>query len=554
MEQTVILDGKSLTIEDVINIAEKGYKVEIPKTIEEDIIEKRTKLETQLEKYPEIKIYGTNRLHGDLKYVDVDFNILEKYQEKYIKVHNCATGAPIPEKVVRAIMVIRLNSFGKGLSGMRWETIQLMLDMLNRGVTPLVLEEGSVGASGDLVPLAMISAVMIGLEEAQAYYKSELLPATEALKKAGLKPTKLGAKEAMGLTNGSNFIAAFSVFAIRDSENLIKHASIAGALSLEAIRGEKDAFSELINENRPHPGQKKTALEIRNLIKNSKRISPEAQIHFFTRMEKYDVRVQDRYSFRAIPQVHGVVVEAIEKLKEVVEIEINSATDNPLFKEVDIDEMRVGIKIEIYEKLKNDNITKLIKGFSGANFHGQPLATVIDYLKIAITGLGLISDKRSFSLLDERLSYGLPADLALSTKDADGGLMIVQYAGAARAAENRVLSTPSSVMSISTAANQEDFVSMGANGALHLKKIIENTEKIIAIELLCALRGLQLTFDKLPENLRSLGEGTGKVFNHLSENIELRNSKDKLEDHYLMTDMKEMLSILKSGVLVKLAL
>ena len=552
MGQKVILDGKSLTIEDVINVAENGYKVEIPNEIEKEIKEKRIKLEEQLKKYPEIKIYGTNRLHGDLKYVDVDFETLEKYQEKYIKVHNCGTGAPIPIEVVRAIMVIRLNSFAKGLSGMRWGTVQLMMDMLNKNVTPVVLEEGSVGASGDLVPLAMISAVMIGLEEAEAYYNTELLSAKEALQKAGLKPTKLGAKEAMGLTNGSNFIAAFSVFAIRDAENLIKHASIAGALSLEAIRGEKDAFSELINENRPHSGQLKIASEIRKLIKGSKRISPEAQVHPFTREEKYDVRVQDRYSFRGIPQVHGVVVEAVERLKEVVNTEINSATDNPLFKEVDIEEMKVGIKNEIYEKLKKDNVTKLIKGFSGANFHGQPLATVIDYLKIAITSLGLISDKRSFSLLSEELSYGLPADLAFSTKDADGGLMIVQYAGAARAAENRVLSTPSSVMSISTAANQEDFVSMGANGALHLKKIIENTEKIVAAELLCALRGIQLTFNKLPKSLSSLGEGTTKVFEYLSKNEKLKDSKDRLEDHYLRVDMEEMTSILKSRELVKL--
>lgn len=549
MEQKVLLDGKNLKIKDILNIAENGYKVEISRNIEEDIRDKRTKLENQLKKYPEIKIYGTNRLHGDLKYVNVDVDMLEKYQEKYIKVHNCGTGASIPIAVVRAMMVLRLNSFAKGLSGMRWETIQLMLDMLNKNVTPVVLEEGSVGASGDLIPLAMISAVMIGLKEAEAYYNTELLSATEALKKAKLKPVKLGAKEAMGLTNGSNFITAFLVFTIRDTENLIKHASIAGALSLEAIRGEKDAFSKLINENRPHPGQVKIASEIRNLIKNSKRISQEAQIHPFTQEKEFDIRIQDRYSFRGIPQVHGVVVEAIEKLKEVVNIEINSATDNPLFKEVSIHEMKVEIK-KIYKKLKKDNVTKLIKGFSGANFHGQPLATVIDYLKIAITSLGLISDKRSFSILDERLSYGLPANLALNTKDADGGLMIVQYAGAARAAENRVLSTSSSIMSISTAANQEDFVSMGANGVLHLKKIIENTEKIIAIELLCAHRGIQLTYDKLPKNLRSLGKGTSKVFDYLSKNEKLKNTKDQLEDHYLRIDIEEMISILKSGKLI----
>jgi histidine ammonia-lyase len=583
MKQKKTLDGESLTIEDIINIAENGYEVEIPKPIEKGIKEKRKKLEDQLEKYPEIKIYGTNRLHGDLKDVDVGFGILEKYQEKYIKVHNCGTGVPVSEKIVRAIMAIRLNSFAKGLSGMRWETVQLLMDMLNNHVTPLVLEEGSVGASGDLIPLAMIGAVMIGLKEAQAYYHSELLPASEALKRGKLKPIKLGAKEAMGLTNGSNFITAFAVFAIRDAENLIEHASIAGALSLEAIRGEKDAFSETINDNRPHKGQLQIAQKIRLLVEDSKRMTPEAQTDPFNHKEsleeinkllekhhnnlsagdkknlkklakeyEWEERVQDRYSFRAIPQVHGTVIESVEKLKEVVKIEINSATDNPLFKEVDIQEMKVGIKDEIYKKLKNDNVKKLIKGFSGANFHGQPLATAIDYLKIALTSLGLISDKRSFSLLSEKLSYGLPANLAFETQNADGGLMILQYAGAARAAENRALATPSSVMSISTAANQEDFVSMGANGALHLRKIIENTEKIIAFELLCALRGIQLTYDKLPEHLRNLGKGSSKIYQYLSANPKLKASKERLEDHYLQTDMEEIISILKSGELVKL--
>ena len=553
-EKTIYLDGKSLLIEDILNIAENGYKVAIPENIKKEIIEKRKQLDEQLEKYPEIKIYGTNRLHGDLKYVDVDFKTLEKYQWKYINVHNCATGKPLPIEIVRAIMVIRLNSFAKALSGMRWETIQLMIDMLNEGVTPLVLEEGSVGASGDLVPLAMISAVMIGLAEAEAYYDGKLFSAEEALKKAGLKPTTLGAKEAMGLTNGSNFIAAMAVFAIRDAENLINNASIAGALSLEAIRGEKDAFSEVINKNRAQKGQLKISSRIRELIKDSYRMSPEAQKHSFTREKDWDVRVQDRYSFRAIPQVHGATQEALERIKEVIKIEINSATDNPLFKEVSIEEMKVGIRKEIFEKLQKDGVKKLIKGFSGANFHGQPLAAVIDYLKITLTSLGLISDKRSFSLLSEELSYGLPADLAFETKDADGGLMIVQYAGAARAAENRVLSTPSSIMSISTAANQEDFVSMGSNGAVHLQKIIHNLQVIIAVELLCALRGLQLTFDKLPEKLRSLGKGTSKVYDYLSNDDKLPVGKEKenLKDHYLRTDMDKMIEIVASGELIDL--
>jgi histidine ammonia-lyase len=539
---TVYLDGETLTVEDVIDVAENGYEVAFKDGIREKMTALRKQLDTQLRDHPEIKIYGTNMLHGDLKDVEVSPALLKQYQEKYIKVHNCGTGKPLPEKWVRAIMVIRLNSFAKNLSAMRWETCKLMLDMLNKKVTPWVLEEGSVGASGDLVPLAMIGAVMIGLPEAKAYYNGKLYGSKkdgddedggslQAFKEAGLEITELDAKEAMGLTNGSNLIAAGAVFAIRDAESLLKNASLASALSVEAIRGEQDAFSELINENRRHPGQLKIARQMRNLLKDSKRADREAQLFKLPGQpeDTVKVRVQDRYSFRAVPQVHGPVYESIEKLREVVFIEINSATDNPLF------DFSSGESVEAK---------------SGANFHGQPLAAVIDYVKITLTALGLISDKRSFSLLKERLSYGLPANLAYETSQADGGLMVTQYAGAARAAECRVLSTPASVMSLSTAASQEDFVSMGSIGILHLKKIIENVQTIIGIELLCALRGIQLTHDKLPERMQTLGKGTKKVYDKLGK--ELGEDLEEIgPDRYLRTDMEKTIALVKSGTLVE---
>ncbi|MCU0285850.1 MAG: aromatic amino acid ammonia-lyase [Acidobacteria bacterium] len=613
-EKTIYLDGEHLVIEDVINIAEKGYTVDFPEDIKVKIKSLRQRLVKQIEEHPEIKIYGTNMLHGDLKDKEVDLELIEKYQVKYMKVHNCGTGKPLPKTWVRAIMAIRLNSFAKNFSAMSWETCELMINMLNKGVTPWVLEEGSVGASGDLVPLAMIGAVMIGLDEAKAYYEDEeeFLSAEAALKKAGLEPVKkLGAKEAMGLTNGSNFIAAAAIFAIRDAELLVKNASISAALSVEAVRGEKNAFSEFINDKcRPHPGQIEIAKQMRSMVADSKRASKEAQVDFFTDKEKHgrtrtalenlneavdkiaDVqfrneirikvekvsnyldsedrhvyaahkeieelkkylktnkktdeniiknlheaivklqgcyekeRVQDRYSFRAVPQVHGPVVEAIARLREVVKIEINSATDNPLF--------------------PDDEKNSFINAMSGANFHGQPLAAVIDYVKITLTSLGLISDKRCFSLLDRHLSYGLPADLAKDTAQADGGLMILQYAGAARAAECRVLATPASIMSISTSANQEDFVSMGSIGCLHLHKIIRNVQKIIAVEIICAFRGIELTKDSLPEPLRILGKGTTIVYKELEGKLEKMR-----EDMYLRTDLEKVIELVESGKLVE---
>ncbi len=526
--KTIYLNGENLSIQNVIDISENNYQVDFSNGLREKISKGRKLLEKQINEHPEIPIYGTNRLHGDLKDKDISLDLIKEYQKKYIKVHNCGTGKALDIKVSRAIMVIRLNSFAKCLSGIKLDTCELMLNMLNRGVTPLILEEGSVGASGDLIPLAMIGAVLIALPEAEAYFEGRLLPAKTALDNANLKAVELGAKEAMGLTNGSNFISALSVFAIKDTENLIKTASVSAALSLEAIRGEKKAFCKLINDNsRKHKGQTEIAKQIRFLIDGSERMTKKAQEIKLKNQSESTVgeRVQDRYSFRAVPQVHGVVVEALDKLKETLEIEINSATDNPLF-----------------DFNKKDVNTGGIYFASGANFHGQALATVIDYLKIAITSIALMSDKRSFSMLDRNISYGLPADLAKNTDKADGGLMITQYSGASRAAECRILSTPSSVMSISTSANQEDFVSMGSIGVLHLKKIIYNTEIVLSIELLCALRGIQLTKKELEKfNISKLGKINEKAYKILLEKL-----GDNTNDKYLRDDMNTALAVLKS--------
>lgn len=549
------LDGKNLSIEDVINIAEYGYKVNFTFEVWQKIKYFRKALEAQLYENPETHIYGVTRGCGDLissilkkkewenyikaykKYKRDHPNrkrafqkylkALEDYQTRYILAHNCGTGKPLPSKIVRAVMAIRLNSFARGASAVRPETCKLTIDMLNKEVTPWVLEEGSVGASGDLIPLAMIGAVLLGLPKAKAYYKDKLFSAPLALKKAGLKKIKLGAKEAMALTNGSTLITALSLFAVRDGENILNNASISTALSLEAIRGEKDAFSLDIIKERKHKGTEYISKQIRNLIEDSKRTEKNSQCIPFP--EQLDgtatERIQDRYSFRAVPPVHGAVYEAIQKLREVVNIEINSATDNPL----------------LFKYKRN------YRAKSGANFHGQPLAVVNDYVKLALTSLALISDKRTFSMLDKHQSYGLPAELAVSPSKGDTGLMLAQYAGAARAAESRVLSTPASIMSISTSANQEDFVSMGTFGALHLHKVIYNTQIVIAIEILCALRAIQMTYRVLPESLRKLGRGTNRVYENLNKTL------PKVDrDRYIKTDIDEVIKRVKSGELVKL--
>lgn len=657
-----VLGIKALTLDEVYEASINKWLIEIDKNIkidnlfiEDKINTDREFLEKFLIEHPEKKIYGTNRLHGDLKYVDVSYEKLKDYQKKYIKVHNCGTGKALPPEIVRAIMIIRLNSFIKCKSGISFTVIKLMIDMLNKDIIPWVLEEGSVGASGDLVPLAMIAASMIGLPESKVYVNDVLIEAddpfysnlnftsevlnsldpevqnsvvSKILLYNGLKPVELGAKEAMGLTNGSNFLTALAIFAYKKAANLLNVSTVSVALSLEAIRGEKNAFSKIINENRPHEGQLFISEQIRLLTSDSNRMSVYSQLDLFIDKEKdpndfktkikkikrdiddlieviseiqdgnvqselidicekskdlleqrsiyearklisnnlkisvrshflsgsinsdqknkiekeifyvqrcfpYDERVQDRYSFRAAPPVHGAAFESLKKLKEVIEIEIRSVTDNPLF---------------IIEE-------DVLEAYSGANFHGQPLAAVIDYVSTTVTALGLISDKRSFSMLDASLSYGLPADLAENVSDADGGLMITQYAGAGRAAESKILSTPASITSVSTSANQEDFVSMGSIGVINLLKIIENIEKILAIELLCATRAIQITYNNLPcdilvENnkidLRKLGTGTSAAYNFLV-NI-LGNDTG---DRYLRNDIEALISVVKEANLIK---
>jgi len=520
------LDGLSLTIQNVYKAATVPLKVMLTDDSRLAIKSCREKLIRQIKNNPEQKIYGVNVGVGNLKDTYISPEESENFQVKYVKSHNCGTGEPLAQEVVRAMMIIRLNSFAHGVSAMQTETVEMIESLLNNDVIPLVLKEGSVGASGDLVPLAMIAGVMIGLPESKAWYKGQLLNAPEALKRAGITPVKLGFKEAMGLTNGTNFMSANSIFASIQARNLLKTANLAAAFSVEAIRGEKDAFNSFLAEKRPHQGLIATATEIRGHLKNSLRTTVDSQKIKFKGQDPSTAteRVQDRYCFRAVPPVHGATLEALEKFDEVLTIEINSVTDNPLFEE------------------KDDNLIF----HSGSNFHGQPLAIVIDYLKLSLTSLSLISDKRSFSMLGKNLSFGLPSNLAISPEKGDSGLMLAQYSGASRAGENRVLSSPASVMSISTSAGQEDFVSMGSIGAVHLIKVLDNLKTVLAIELLCGLRALQMTNNKpgfLTGDLCRLGEGTGKLFDELNELLPLPEG-----DTFLADEMEAMRQFIDSRI------
>jgi histidine ammonia-lyase len=385
--------------------------------------------------------------------------------------------------------------------------------MLNKGVHPMIPSKGSVGASGDLAPLSHMVLVLIG--EGKAEYKGEIMSGREAMKKAGIKPVELEVKEGIALNNGTQLMSAIAALTVHDAENLIKTAEITAALTLEALLGVYDAFDEKIQKVRPHKGQATTAENIRALVDGSQLVQTGAQA-----MEKLH-RPHDAYSLRCIPQVLGAARDAIEYARKVVEIEINSATDNPLV------------------------FPEEAMCLSGGNFHGQPISLAMDFLGIALAMVGNISERRITRLMDERLNNGLPAFLIPpeAKKGVSSGLMTVQYTAAALASENKILAHPACVDSIPTSANFEDFVSMGVAAAQKARQILENTQYIVAIELLCAAQAIEY------RGAEKLGRGTKKAYEAVREKVSVLK-----EDRVLSEDIEKIKSLVESGKIVKVSL
>lgn len=398
-------------------------------------------------------VYGVNTGFGRLADRVIPADALDQLQRNLVLSHSVGVGEPLPEDVVRAMMVLRVAALARGYSGIRPTTVLALLDLLNAGVIPVIPAKGSVGASGDLAPLAHLAMVLIG--EGEAFWQGERLPGAEALVRAGLAPVRLTAKEGLALTNGTQLMTALGVLLTVDAQNVLEVADIAGAMTLEAVRGTNRAFDARIQEVRPHPGQIEVAAHLRELTESS-------EIMASHRHDRH--KVQDPYSLRCMPQVHGASRDAIAYLARVVEIEINAATDNPLVFPAD-DEV-----------------------ISGGNFHGQPLALALDFAGIALAEIADIAERRIEAMLDPTFSE-LPPFLTRHG-GVDSGFMVSQYTAAALVSENKVLAHPASVDSIPTSANQEDHVSMGPTAGLKARDILRNTEMVLAIELLCAAEGL----------------------------------------------------------------
>ncbi|HKX33650.1 MAG TPA: histidine ammonia-lyase [Blastocatellia bacterium] len=447
------LDGESLTLAQTESVAE-GEAVTLSGGARQKIEQSRQFVEEIIQR--EEVVYGINTGFGALSEVTIPTHRLRELQINLVRSHACGVGEPLPERVVRAMMLHRANVLAKGFSGCRLTVVETLIDLLNRGVHPVIPSRGSVGASGDLAPLAHLALVAIG--EGAAVYHGEKLPGGEALRQAGLNPLQLEAKEGLALLNGTQAMTATGGLALRAAERLTEAADVIGAMTLEALKGTPVAFDEKIQAVRPHRGQAESARRLRELITDS-------EIRESHRDRVVDPRVQDAYALRCMPQVHGAVRDAIAHARQIVEIEINSATDNPL---VFADQREI---------------------LSGGNFHGEPISLTLDYAAIAVADLGTIAERRVERLVNPSLS-GLPAFLS-PHPGTNSGLMIAQVAAASLIAENNVLAHPASVTNLPTSANKEDHVSMGMTAALKFMQVVKNVETILAIELLCAAQGLE---------------------------------------------------------------
>jgi len=483
---TIILNGESLTIGQVVAVATgqpDAPRVELSQQAKTQINRSAQAVQQLLER-GEVA-YGITTGFGAFKERIIPLDQVANLQRNIIISHAVGVGPPFDIPTTRAIMLIRANTLARGYSGIRLSTVQLLLDMLNGGVHPIIPEKGSLGASGDLAPLAHMSLVLIG--EGEAEYQGQMLSGAEALQRAKLQPTTLAVKEGLALTNGTAIMCALGALETYHARLLSRVADIAGCLSLEALHGTALAFDNRIHQLRPYPRQLNCAAYLRELLVGS----------HFTRHHD-PTNVQDAYTLRCIPQVHGAVRDAIAYARWAIDIELNSVTDNPL----------------IFIDDATDKVTVL----SGGNFHGEPLAIAMDYLAMAMTELGNISERRIMRLTDEASNaHVLPAFLTRHG-GLNSGFMVTQYTAAALATENKVLSHPASVDTIPTSANVEDHVSMGCTAALQVRQVINNVELILAIELMAAAQGVDFRKDELGQAAR-LGRGTQPAYDLIRKHV-----------------------------------
>lgn len=498
-ENSIALDGRSLTIEDVGRVAKGGARAELSEAAARNVEAARALVEKHL--LSDEPVYGINTGFGFLSNVRIPKTDLAQLQVNLIRSHSAGVGAPLSPAQTRALMLLRANVMATGCSGVRLATVDMLLAMLNADVLPIIPGKGSVGASGDLAPLAHLALAMIG--EGEVLHRGERKQSVDALREIGRAPLAPEAKEGLCLINGTQAMGALGCLALLEAEALTSIADVAGATSVEGQKATPVAFDARIHESRPHPGQLASAENLRKLLEGSRIAESHEDCE----------KVQDAYSFRCMPQVHGATRDALAYVRKTLEVEINAATDNPLVF-VDSDEM-----------------------LSGGNFHGQPLALALDFLAIAVSELANISDRRVEQLIDPALS-GLPAFLT-ENPGLNSGFMLAQVTAASLINENRVLCWPASTDSIPTSANREDHVSMGMTSARKAVEVLQNTHTCLAIELLCGCQAVDLV---------GLTPGKGVEAAHRAVR---RHVPFMRQDRVLCHDIDAVTHLLTSGALLR---
>lgn len=476
---TIIINGKDLTIKDVVRVARFGWKVKIDEEAKKKVNKSRSIVDNIVKN--DDTIYGITTGFGKFSTVSISPEDCKTLQRNLILSHACGAGDNLPKEDVRAIMLLRANALSKGFSGIRLSTLETLVEMLNKGVHPAIREKGSLGASGDLAPLAHMVLPMIG--EGEAEYNGTIMPGKKAMELAHIPTVELVAKEGLALINGTQVMTGIGVLTVYDAINLLKACDIAAALTLEALRGITDAYDSRLNELRPYEGQINTSKNILKLVEGST---------FTTRQG--ELRVQDAYSLRCVPQVHGASKDAVRYIGSNVKIEINAVTDNPIV-------------------LENGDV------ISGGNFHGQPMALSFDFLGIALSEMANISERRLERLINSQLN-DLPPFLTVEG-GLNSGFMITQYAAASMVSENKVLAHPASVDSIPSSANQEDHVSMGTIAARKSRKILENAKRVVSTELMAACQAIDF------RKGFTLGKGTSAAYKCIREKVDFID-KDKI--------------------------
>lgn len=498
MKNTVILDGDSLSLEQLVNVARHGWKVELSERAVEKVRKSRAIVEDIVENNK--VVYGITTGFGKFADVSISKEDCRQLQTNLILSHACGAGPLFPTDTVRSIMLLRANALAKGFSGVRLETLSTLVEMLNRGVHPQIPEKGSLGSSGDLAPLSHMVLPLLG--EGEAEFGGEVLTGADAMKRAGIPVIELTAKEGLALINGTCVMTGVGALAIYDSINLAKISDVAAALSLEALRGITDAYSSKIQDIRPHRGQMTTSKNVLALVEGSMFVTRQGQL-----------RVQDAYALRCVPQVHGATKDALNYIRDKVVIEMNSATDNPIIAE--------------------DG-----EVLSGGNFHGQPMALSFDFLGIAVAELANISERRLERLINFQLN-DLPPFL-VKHGGLNSGFMITQYAAAALVSENKVLAHPASVDSIPSSANQEDHVSMGTIAARKAMSIAENARRVLTTEIMAACQAIDFRAGL------KLGAGTEEAYAAVREVVPFIE-KDKI----MYKEIDKVEELLASGKLLE---